>query len=126
MDCITATTKLSSNGYPTGRAEGRQMNAHRAAWVKAYGSLPSDVFVLHTCDNPMCINLAHLFLGSHADNMRDKANKGRCRNQHTGKTHCANGHEFSPENTSISSSNGQRVCKACARDRQRKWKETHA
>ena len=123
MDCITTGRKPSSDGYPRGRVEGRQTTAHRAAWIQAFGPLPSDVFVLHTCDNKECVNLDHLFLGSHADNMADKASKGRCRNQHTDKTHCVNGHEFSPENTSIAPNNGQRVCKACARDRQRRWRE---
>jgi hypothetical protein len=42
--------------------------------------------VCHTCDNPSCINIDHLFLGTHADNMRDKSSKGRA-NMRSGRDH---------------------------------------
>lgn len=52
------------------------VRAHRAAWLFSDGD-PSPLLVLHSCDNPLCCNPAHLFLGTQRDNMRDKHRKGR-------------------------------------------------
>jgi hypothetical protein len=50
--------------------------AHRAAWFLAHNEWPARC-VCHSCDTPLCCNPAHLFLGTHGDNMRDKQLKGR-------------------------------------------------
>mgnify|MGYP001611995870 CR=1 FL=1 len=51
--------------------------AHRLAWTIWRGVIPQTIHVLHTCDNPGCVNPDHLFLGSPHDNTRDAVNKGR-------------------------------------------------
>jgi len=56
--------------------------AHRAAFEFATGIHPGRLQVCHTCDNPLCCNPAHLFLGDNRANMEDKMRKGR--GGHTG------------------------------------------
>lgn len=55
----------------------RSTGAHRVAWLIEHGSIPDGLHVLHRCDNPSCVRVSHLFLGTKFDNARDNALKGR-------------------------------------------------
>lgn len=56
---------------------GRQIRANRASWIVNRGQITEDQHVLHSCDNPNCVNPNHLFLGDQLLNMRDMHGKGR-------------------------------------------------
>jgi hypothetical protein len=66
------------DGYGVVRRNGRLYLAHRLAWEDVFGIIPEGMCVCHKCDNPACINVDHLFLGTQKDNMLDSVNKGRC------------------------------------------------
>lgn len=53
------------------------VGAHRVIWTLNNGPIPAGISVLHHCDNPPCVRLSHLFLGTKSDNNKDRAAKGR-------------------------------------------------
>lgn len=78
-DCWEYQGARTKSGYGLIVDRKTKIYAHRLCWELTNGPIPDGFQVLHRCDNPPCCNLAHLFLGTNADNVADKVRKGRAR-----------------------------------------------
>lgn len=67
----------NQHGYGQIQNYDKKMEVHRFSWIHLVGEIEGGLFVLHRCDNPACVNSAHLFLGTQRDNMLDMRAKGR-------------------------------------------------
>jgi hypothetical protein len=121
--CLPWAGRRDEDGYGH---FGKSGSAHRLAWEDANGQrIPPGLVVMHTCDNPPCINPAHLVLGAIADNNRDRHAKGRTVMPDNGpdfwrnKTHCPQGHPYDGNNVRYRP-DGRRRCAACYREREAK------
>ena len=81
--CIEWLAAKTSRGYGAAHFHGRYVIAHRLSYVAHVGPIPALGVVCHSCDNPLCINPEHLWIGSQQDNMNDKVEK--CRHSHGAK-----------------------------------------
>lgn len=75
--CIDYIGKLTNSGYGSIRINGKSKGTHVASYEYHIGPVPKGICVLHTCDNKICCNPKHLFLGTRLDNVTDMWNKGR-------------------------------------------------
>lgn len=75
--CMNWTGHRYASGYGRLTIARKDWMVHRHVWTMHHGAIPSGMLVCHTCDNPACGNIEHLFLGTSQDNMTDKVVKGR-------------------------------------------------
>jgi hypothetical protein len=121
--CWPWTRSCNDGGYGTARVGKKFHLAHRYCYELLFGAPAAGLEVRHSCDNPPCCNPKHLVLGTHSDNMRDCVERGR--DPRASKTHCVNGHAFTPQNTLVVyGPNGRagRHCRTCTRERMRRYR----
>jgi len=81
----------NNKGYGTMGIKKHQYLAHRISWVLHFGEIPKGLIVCHNCDNPLCIDPYHLFLGTEKDNTKDAVDKGRLDNYSKHRRGSSNG-----------------------------------
>ena len=84
--CWNWIGKPSGDGYGQIRIQRKNIRSHRLSYELTYGSISDGLWVLHKCDNRLCCNPSHLFLGTNKDNVDDRERKGRGGN-HKGERH---------------------------------------
>lgn len=110
---------ISDQGYGHLRPDGRTpFYAHRLSWMQDNG--PTDLWILHRCDNRRCISPQHLYAGTPQQNSDDM--KARNRQRKKTATACGKGHLWDEANT-YWTPRGDRSCRTCHRANEAKRRE---
>ena len=80
-ECVEWSGYRNRDGYGKVAFRGKAVSAHRVAWIRAHGEIPEGMVVMHTCDNPPCVSVDHLRLGTQQENIADMDAKGRRRSK---------------------------------------------
>lgn len=108
--CWTWRGSHTAEGYAMFRGRG----AHRAVYERHVGPIPPGYEVDHTCCNAGCVNPDHLEAVTPEENRRRK---------YLRITQCVNGHDYTADNTYIRPATGNRDCRACIRDRVKRYRK---
>lgn len=116
--CWPWTAMKLAKGYGGFFHGGALTGAHRISKFLELGDLPIGKLVRHVCNNPSCVNPAHLEVGTQLENMQDRKEAGT--HASTLKTMCPQGHPYDEQNTIIDG-RGHRQCRACRKARSKPY-----
>lgn len=132
-ECWPWTAHVNRKGYGRITADGRSRPAPQVAWSLANRcTFPVGLLACHSCDNPSCVNPAHIWPGTPSQNMLDAVRKGRWKGSRQGQRHTsfprfprvrqlpACGHD--PDHFFLDC-NGSHRCRVCARATERRYRE---
>lgn len=119
--CWIWTAYTMTNGYGLfGLTKSKMSLAHRFAYQDLVGPIPEGLVIDHLCRVRNCVNPAHMEVVTQIENVR----RGNAGKNHSEKTHCPQGHEYTPENTyETPSRKGGRLCRRCRRERNRVYQK---
>lgn len=123
-ECWLWAGSTDRNGYGQRSWHGKNYMIHRLMYENFIGPIPTGMTLDHLCRVPTCINPSHLQIVSHKTNIERGLGISSINRI---KTHCANGHEFTEENT-VYYHKQWRSCRQCYRDKYNRTKlmELHA
>lgn len=115
-------SKGSDGGYGTVGFNGKVVKVHRYVYERDIGPIPDGMKIDHQCRNRACCNVQHLRCVTNQVNATENVVNHQWQVM-AARTHCKNGHEFTPENTvPLKTSNG-RGCRACNRVKRLRFEE---
>lgn len=114
--CWDWTGNCDRDGYGIKTVNGRQWRVNRLSYELATGKELGALHARHTCDRPVCFRPSHLIPGTNLDNVADKVERGRARNQYTDADRCIYGHPFTENNVYVNPTSGARQCRTCRRE----------
>lgn len=117
-DCWLWLGPTNRKGYGTWSEPGFKGLAHRYSLMQVCPPFDS-ASACHHCDNPPCVNPAHLYWGTEGDNGRDRSERNRVHNKGAYSEQCLRGHAMSGDNLRIYG--GKRFCRACMNARAREY-----
>lgn len=118
--CMIWPWSLNTSGYAQINYNGCKVKVGHVVLMLAGKSRPASPndHMLHSCDVRACCNINHLSWGSNTENVRQSVERGRRSSGNKIKTHCKRGHEFTSDNTHITTT-GARQCRKCHADLER-------